>query len=90
MGHTKYSDLKDLEKELDQIRKFEKIKEKSPGVFYFKSTPFLHFHDKDGVRWADARLPDGWKHIDINFASTAATRKKFLSDVISVYKKVSS
>lgn len=60
MAHCPYSDLADLEPALAEIRTWKDIREKSPGVFYLKRTPFLHFHIKDGVRWADARCGKDW------------------------------
>ncbi len=55
MGHTKLELIGDLAFELAALRLLPGIKEKKPGIFYFKALPFLHFHDKDGVRWADIK-----------------------------------
>ena len=86
MGHTKPSDLLDLAKELSEIRELAGLKEKSPNVFYFKSVPFLHFHDKDGVRWADVRTTDGgWKKFEIDFKADIASRAKFLKAARAAY-----
>lgn len=60
MAHCPYSELADLEAALAEIRTWDRIRERSPGVFYYKSTPFLHFHIQDGVRWADARRGKDW------------------------------
>lgn len=53
MGHTKPQDLEDLKPVLDYIRTLEGLKEKTSNIFYYKSAPFLHFHDKNGKRWAE-------------------------------------
>ena len=47
MGHTKPADLEDLQDILDTLRTWDGIKEKSRNVFYFRSKPFLHFHDSE-------------------------------------------
>jgi hypothetical protein len=83
MGHTKAENLADISSELREIGNLESIKERSPGIFYLKSIPFLHFHDKDGKRWADLKTPAGWKRLPLDFAASAASRRRFLSRVKS-------
>lgn len=77
----KAEDLKDLSQELKAIHELENLKEKSPGIFYYKSLPFLHFHDKDGVRWADIKSEGQWLKLEINFAASAGKRAVFLKKV---------
>ena len=60
---------------------YENIKEKSSGVFYFKSVPFLHFHDKDGKRWADVKVGSEWKHLEIDFKPSEKAKNSFLKSV---------
>ena len=82
LGHTKPHDLKDLQDILHQIRKWEGIKEKGPNIFYFKSKPFLHFHDKDGKRWADVRDGETWgDEIEIPFGATNRQKAYFFKEV---------
>ena len=47
MSHCKPEQLSDVEIVLDEIKKFDLIKEKKKGVFYLKSKAFLHFHVKE-------------------------------------------
>lgn len=89
MAHTKPEQLKDLELELDALRALENVREKSKGVFYFKSLPFLHFHDKDGARWADLKLKGGgWKKLEIGFDAGKAERVKFLRDAKAAHAEL--
>lgn len=89
MGHTKPEQLKDLQPVLNEIRNWENIKEKSPNIFYYNSKPFLHFHDKDGKRWADVRDGDSWgKPLEIDFGSTSAKKDAFLKAVKKRYLKL--
>jgi hypothetical protein len=81
MGHTKPEMLADIAKELDVIRRLEGIKERSPGVFYYKSIAFLHFHDKDGERWADVKSLRGYRKVDIEFRADRGARRKFVESV---------
>ncbi len=91
MGHTKADQLKDLKNELDIIASFEGVKQKSPGIFYWKTTSFLHFHDKDGKRWADVKTPDGdWLSIEIDFNATAKDKIAFVKVAQAAYKKLHS
>lgn len=81
MAHTKPEDLRDVEQELEALRALENVREKSKGVFYYKSLPFLHFHDKQGARWADLKLRGGgWRKLEIGFGASKAERARFLRE----------
>lgn len=85
MNGTRPEALTDLSDEFKQIRSFEGMREKSPGIFYWKNISFLHFHDKDGSRWADVKTSDGWKQLKIPFAAGARDRAAFLKAVRKAY-----
>jgi hypothetical protein len=87
VGHTQAKDLKDLAKELSEVRALEGLTEKSPGIFYYKSIGFLHFHDKDGRRWADVKTSNGWQEIEIDFGATKGDRAIFIKKVIDAYQR---
>jgi hypothetical protein len=87
MGHATREDLLDLADVLGELRKLPGITERSHGIFYVKRTPFLHFHTKDGNRWADVRLGQDWgPKIPIAFESGARARQQFLKRVLERYK----
>ena len=90
MGHTKPEMITDLARELSAIRDLDRITEKSPGTFYYKSTGFLHFHDKAGRRWADVKTPTGYEQIDIGFSADAAARRRFLKAVKNAHALLAS
>lgn len=75
----------DLEKELDSIRNWEGIRERSPAVFYKKSQPFLHFHDAGAERRADVKIGRVWQRVAIPAPSTIKTRKEFLQKIHKLY-----
>ena len=84
MGHIKPEIIKDLSKQLEAIRKLPELKEKSFGVFYYKSNPFLHFHHKDDKRWAHVKTIDKeWLKLEIDFECTAVKKKDFLKKSFS-------
>ena len=59
MRHARPEDLDRLEPLLARLRALSGLKEKSRGVFYFKSRAFLHFHADPAGLFADVRDPGG-------------------------------
>jgi hypothetical protein len=90
MAHCPYELLQDLEPVLEEIRKFPKIKETKPGIFYFKGQGFLHFHiNKENKRWADVRDGQGWVSLmELPFPPTKTLAKKFLKEVQLKFEKL--
>jgi hypothetical protein len=79
MGHANHQDLLDLEDVLRKLRQLPAMSERSPGIFYFKRIPFMHFHTKDGKRWADVKLGKSWgPEIPIPFKSGQRAKQRFL------------
>ena len=56
MKHATPQSLDRIDRLLEKLRKLSALKEKSLGVFYFKSRAFLHFHEDDAILYADVRL----------------------------------
>ncbi len=56
MKHATAESLDRIDALLEEIRSVGGIKEKTRGVFYLKSRAFLHFHEDDGITYADVRL----------------------------------
>lgn len=59
MKHATQAALDHLEPLLAQIRALDGLKEKSRGVFYWKSKAYLHFHEDPKGLFADVRDADG-------------------------------
>ena len=66
MARTDLSQLADLAPLLDEIRTWPAIEERSPGTFYCRKRPFLHFHCNADRRRADVRTDDGWVEVDLD------------------------
>lgn len=81
MGRCRYELLAPLEPALEDIRKIENIIEKKPGIFYYKSQSFLHFHEKDGAIWADLKSDEGWESIPIPKKVTKAFGRDFFKTI---------
>lgn len=87
MAHCPEDKLTDLVDFFAELRNWPGLKEKQPGIFYFKGRGFLHFHIKDGKRWADIREGKNWgSPLDLPFdpdpkcldAFVAEAKRRFL------------
>jgi hypothetical protein len=79
--------LDDLADLLAEVRAWAGVVEKSPGVFYVKRQPFLHFHlVKGGRRRADVKDRTGWTQLDLPRPVSAARRRTFLRALLARYR----
>lgn len=86
MGHCKLEEIEDLKTILEEVLTWDGIQARGFGKLYLKSKSFLHFHSKDGRRWADVRNGISWgEELDIPFRATEVAKKKFLSAVKKRY-----
>jgi quercetin dioxygenase-like cupin family protein len=81
MAHATAQDLKDLTPLLENLRTITSLKEKSLGCFYFKSKGILHFHTKDGRRYAHVCDGQRWHEVDLPAKISLAGQKKAFSAV---------
>ena len=87
MAHCKNEEIEDLKPLLEEILSWEKIQEKGFGKLYLKGMGFLHFHSKDGRRWADVRDGEQWgSEIEVPFNITKTQINKFLKEVRKRYE----
>ena len=63
---------------LEKIRAFEGLKERKRGVFYRRSSAFLHFHEDPAGFFADLRIGPEWQRFP---ATTAAERRALVAVV---------
>jgi hypothetical protein len=73
--HAGSQALESIGELLEEIRAHAGLSEKSHGVFYRRSRPFLHFHEDPAGLFADIRPEDIWLRYP---ASTAAEREALL------------
>jgi hypothetical protein len=74
--HAGPAALDDLEDVLDPIRSIPGIRERSRGVFYWKGTAFLHFHEDPEGPFADLRTWPGWTRVRVR---TKGERRSLVS-----------
>ena len=78
MKHAGANALDALEDLLTSLRVHVELKEKKRGIFYRRSTAFLHFHeDPDGL-FADVRVGDDFERFPV---STSQQYKALLTCV---------
>jgi hypothetical protein len=67
MKHADSKALAQIAPLLNNIRqRVPPLKEKQPGIFYLKSTAFLHFHyDPSGI-FADLKVDGNWVRYRVN------------------------
>lgn len=78
MKHASSIALDALEGLLAQIREFDVLTERKRGVFYRKSSAFLHFHEDPAGFFVDVRAGPAWQRLPVN---TAKERKALLSTI---------
>ena len=66
MKHAGAAALEQLKKLLNEIRSVPGLKERKPGVFYRKSSGFLHFHEDPQGLFADLRVGATWERLPVN------------------------
>ena len=78
MKHAGPATLDRLESLLAALRGVAALKERSRGVFYLGSKPFLHFHEDPASIYADLKI--GGEFVRFR-AETAAERHALLASV---------
>ncbi len=72
MKHATAASLDKLEPLLVRLRRHVRLKEKSRGVFYFRSKAILHFHEDPAGLFADLRTTGDWRRFAVNTTSERA------------------
>ena len=79
MAHCPPELLDDLSDLLADLRRWPDVVERSPGVFYVRRRPFLHFHLlAGGRRRADVKGRSDWVQLELPRPLPAATRRALL------------
>jgi hypothetical protein len=79
-------DLSDLADVLDAVRLWPHVSERSPGVFWIRRTPFLHFHVKGDDRRAHAKRGTTWAaEMPVPFGIGRRAKAAFLGELRDRY-----
>jgi hypothetical protein len=79
MAHADETALQTLLPLLRQLREIKSLREKSPGIFYLKSSAFIHFHDEAGTLVADLKKATG-TGFDRYSVDTPTAQRKLVDD----------
>jgi len=86
MAHCPPEQLDDLADLFAELRAWAGIIEKTPGVFYARREPFLHFHlVQGGRRRADVKGRAGWVQLDLPRPASATRRRALLRELRARY-----
>ena len=66
MKHASAETLRHIEHLLVEVRACVGLVERKPGVFYFRSRAFLHFHEDPSGVFADVRVSDSFERINVD------------------------
>ena len=78
MKHAGSEALAVLAPLLASLRERTALREKTPGVFYFKAKAFTHFHEDPAGLFADVRIADRWARFPVN---TSRERERVLAEI---------
>jgi hypothetical protein len=86
MAHCPPDQLDDLGPLLAELRTWPGVVEKTPGVFYVRRQPFLHFHlVQGGRRRADVKGRAGWVQVDLPRPASGARCRALLRELQARY-----
>jgi hypothetical protein len=87
MPRARRADLVDLRDALATIRALPGLTERSPGVFWLRGAPFMHFHTARAPRRVHARNGTGWgAEIVLPVGADRATRAAFVTEIRARYE----
>jgi hypothetical protein len=81
--HAGLEALSRLESLLRELRDCSELKERSTGIFYRKSKPFLHFHEDVTGLYADVRLGPDFERFPVNSESEKGALMKEVRQALS-------
>ena len=87
MRHATDKALDGIDGLLAAARSYAELKEKKRGIFYLKSSAFLHFHEDAAGLFADLRIGDHFERFAVN---NPIERKQFLAALKIALRQIHS
>ena len=81
MKHAGDAALSALADSLDEIRRYEGLKEPKRGTFYRQSSGFLHFHEDPAGLFADLKVDGEYRRFPVN---TVPERRTLLRRIAQI------
>jgi hypothetical protein len=82
--HASDTALDQLGEVLEGLRKQSALRERKRGVFYLRTSAFIHFHEDPAGLFADFKAASGWERLPVN---TKSDTKRFLARVRELLAK---
>jgi hypothetical protein len=82
MKHAGEAALAAIEPILMELRRLEGIRERKPGVFYMKSSAFIHFHEDPAGIFADVRRDPEWLRLPVNTSSERRQLVRLVREIL--------
>jgi hypothetical protein len=80
--HAGEAALDIIEPLLTELRRLEGVRERKPGVFYKKSSAFIHFHEDPAGIFADVRKEREWLRLPVNTPSERRQLVRLVSQLV--------
>jgi hypothetical protein len=80
--HAGEAALDIIEPLLTELRRLEGVRERKPGVFYKKSSAFIHFHEDPAGIFADVRKEREWLRFPVNTPSERRQLVRLVSQLV--------
>lgn len=82
MKHAGPDALDTLAGLLEEIRRHEGLREAKRGIFYRKSSAFLHFHEDPAGMFADLKVGDDYQRFAVNTAGERRTLLRRIAQLV--------
>ena len=83
MKHATIETITRIEPLLQRIREISALKERKPGIYYYKSSAFLHVHEDDSQVYADIKLePPDFERLPVSTRSQQDKLIKLIRDKV--------
>ncbi len=84
MKHAGEAALDRVESLLVELRRCDGLREPKRGVFYRKSSAFLHFHDDPAGIFADVRTGRNWMRLPVNTRSERLRLLRLIRETLAL------
>ncbi|MGD1069243.1 MAG: hypothetical protein ABSB15_03805 [Bryobacteraceae bacterium] len=83
MKHAGKTALGTIEPVLGELRLLDGMRERKPGVFYRKSSAFIHFHEDPAGIFADVRGEAEWLRMPVNTLSDRRELVRLVREILN-------
>jgi hypothetical protein len=83
MKHAGEAALDAIEPMLIELRQLEGMRERKRGLFYRKSSAFIHFHEDPAGIFVDLRRDGGWLRLPVNTPSERRQLVRLATEILA-------